>query len=117
LEYCLRVSSANPKFNEESKQMKRVVMMLAVGLVGIAMGAISIPPAYAAAKSKVDCTAVMKERNSGKKAKEVAKEMSISVSSVYRCKQRETAAAKAASKAGNETSAKPATSTAAAAKP
>ena len=97
--------------------MKRVVMMLAVGLVGITMGDICIPPTYAAAKSKVDCAAVMKERNSGKKAKEVAKEMSISVSSVYRCKQKETAAAKAASKAGNQTTAKPATSTAEAAKP
>ena len=59
----------------------------------------------------------MKERNGGKKAKQIAKEMSISVSSVYRCKQKEMAAAKAASKAGNQPTAKPATATAAAAKP
>jgi hypothetical protein len=97
--------------------MKRVVLTLAAGLVGVAIGAISIPPAYAAAKSKVDCAAVMKERDGGKKAKAVAKEMNISVSSVYRCKQREAAAAKAASKAGNVTSAKPVTATAAASKP
>ena len=96
--------------------MKRVMMMLALGLIGVGMSAISIPPAYAAAKSKVDCAAVTKERNGGKKAKQIAKEMSISVSSVYRCKQKEMAA-KAASKAGNQTTAKPATSTAAAAKP
>jgi hypothetical protein len=98
--------------------MKRVVMTLAVGVVGIAMGvAISIPSAYAAAKTKVDCDAVMKEVNGGKKAKEIAKDMNISASSVYRCKKKEMAAAKAASKAGNDSAAKPAASTAAAAKP
>ena len=89
--------------------MKRIVTTLAAGVVGLAIGvAISIPPAYAAAKSKVDCDAVMKEVNGGKKAKEIAKDMSISVSSVYRCKQKEMAAAKAASKAGNEAATKPA---------
>jgi hypothetical protein len=97
--------------------MKRVVMTLMASLLGVAIGAGSIPPAFAAAKSKVDCAAVMKERNGGKKAKEVAKEMSISVSSVYRCKQKQAAAAKAASKTGSAASAQPATSTAAASKP
>ena len=97
--------------------MKRLVKFFAAGMAMIAAGALSIAPAYAAAKSKVDCAAVMKERNAGKKAKEVAKDMNISVSSVYRCKQKEAAAAKAGSKAGNEAAAKPATSTAAAAKP
>ena len=53
--------------------MKRVVMTLAVGVVGVAIGvAMSIPSAYAAGKTKVDCDAVMQELNSGKKAKEVA---------------------------------------------
>jgi hypothetical protein len=53
-------------------------------------------PAYAAAK--VDCDAVMNELNSGKKAKEVATDLSISTSSVYRCKRHAKAAAKAATK-------------------
>lgn len=97
--------------------MKCAVLTLTAGLLGIAIGvAISIPPAYAATKSKVDCVAVMKERSGGKKAKEIAKEMSISVSSVYRCKRRQSAT-KAASKAGNEAATKPAASTAAASKP
>jgi hypothetical protein len=98
--------------------MKRMVTTLAASVVGLAIGvAISIPSAYAAGKTKVDCDAVMKEVNGGKKAKEIAKDMNISVSSVYRCKKKEMAAAKAASKAGNETAAKPAASPAAAPKP
>lgn len=53
-------------------------------------------PAYAA--TKVDCDAVMNELNSGKKAKEVATDLSISTSSVYRCKRHAKAAAKASTK-------------------
>jgi FixJ family two-component response regulator len=53
-------------------------------------------PAYAA--TKVDCDAVMNEVNSGKKAKEIATDLSISTSSVYRCKRHAKAAAKAADK-------------------
>jgi hypothetical protein len=98
--------------------MKRIVTALTAGMVGLAMGvAIGIPSAYAAGKTKVDCDAVMKEVNGGKKAKEIAKDMSISVSSVYRCKKKEMAAAKAASNAGNQAAAKPAASPAAAPKP
>src|ERR1700722_11783612 len=52
-------------------------------------------PVYAA---KVDCDAVMNEVNSGKKAKEVATDLSISTSSVYRCKRHAKEAAKAANK-------------------
>jgi hypothetical protein len=51
--------------------------------------------AYAA---KVDCDAVMNEVNSGKKAKEIATDLSISTSSVYRCKRHAKEAAKAATK-------------------
>jgi FixJ family two-component response regulator len=53
-------------------------------------------PAFAAAK--VDCDAVMNEVNSGKKAKEIATDLSISTSSVYRCKRHAKEAAKAATK-------------------
>ena len=58
--------------------------------------ATSARPAFAA--TKVDCDAVMNEVNSGKKAKEVATDLSISTSSVYRCKRHAKAAAKAATK-------------------
>ena len=53
-------------------------------------------PAYAT--TKVDCDAVMNEINSGKKAKEVATDLSISTSSVYRCKKHAKEAAKAGTK-------------------
>ncbi len=57
-------------------------------------------PVYAAAK--VDCDAVMNEVNSGKHAKEIATDLSISTSSVYRCKRHAKAAAKAATKSSME---------------
>jgi hypothetical protein len=60
--------------------------------------AASARPAYAA--GEIDCNAVMNELNSGKHPKEVAKDLSISTSSVYRCKRH----AKAASKASTKTS-------------
>ena len=66
-------------------------------LVATMVIAASTRPAYA---TKVDCDAVMNEVNSGKHAKEVAKDLSISTSSVYRCKRQ----AKAAAKAGNKAS-------------
>jgi hypothetical protein len=59
----------------------------------------SIAPAYAT--TKVDCDAVMNEINSGKHAKEVAKDLNISTSSVYRCKKHAKEAARASSKAVN----------------
>ena len=58
--------------------------------------ATSARTAYAAAK--VDCDAVMNEVNSGKHAKEIASDLNISTSSVYRCKRHAKAAAKAATK-------------------
>lgn len=53
-------------------------------------------PAFAS--TKVDCDAVMNEVNSGKKAKEVATDLNISTSSVYRCKRHAKEAAKAGTK-------------------
>jgi hypothetical protein len=58
--------------------------------------ATSARPAYAA--PKVDCDAVMNEVNSGKHAKDIAADLNISTSSVYRCKRHAKAAAKAATK-------------------
>jgi hypothetical protein len=93
---------------------RTVVSLAAFGLV--ATLAMSVSPAHATAGKKVDCDAVMQEINAGKKAKDIAKDMSISTSSVYKCKKREMAAAKTAAKAGNEV-ASPAASPAAAPKP
>ena len=44
-----------------------------------------LPSAWAA--SKVDCSQVMSELQGGKKPAEVAKDMKISRSSVYRCRK------------------------------
>jgi hypothetical protein len=74
-------------------------------LVATMVIAASTRPAYA---NKVDCDAVMNEVNSGKHAKEVAKDLSISTSSVYKCKRQAKAAAKAGTKsmeAGGKTAA------------
>jgi hypothetical protein len=57
-------------------------------VVGCELGSAN---AYAAAK-KVDCGKVTSELGSGKKAKDVAKDLSISTSSVYRCKKKMAAA-------------------------
>src|SRR5258707_14877503 len=62
-------------------------------LVATMVFAAGARPAFAA--TKVDCDAVMGELNSGKKAKEVAKDLTISTSSVYRCKKHAKEAAKA----------------------
>ena len=57
--------------------------------------ALAARPAYA---TKVDCDAVMSEVTAGKHAKDIAKDLSISTSSVYRCKRHAKAAAKAETK-------------------
>jgi hypothetical protein len=61
--------------------------------------AVNSRPAYAA---KVDCDAVMNEVAAGKHAKEIAKDLNISTSSVYRCKRHAKEAAKAATKTSME---------------
>jgi hypothetical protein len=69
--------------------------------VGFELGSAN---AYAATK-KVDCTKVMSELQGGKKVKEVAKDMSISTSSVYRCrKMSKTSTGKAVSSATTSSS-------------
>ena len=59
--------------------------------------AVNSRPAYAAS-TKVDCAAVMNEVGAGKHAKEIAKDLNISTSSVYRCKKHAKEAAKAETK-------------------
>lgn len=75
----------------------------------------SVPSASAA--NKVNCDAVMTQLSSGKHAKDVAKDLSISTSSVYRCKKHAKEAAKAMTAANHGGSvASPAMSAAPAAK-
>jgi hypothetical protein len=57
-----------------------IVSAMALGVV--------VPNGYAARGVKVDCTKVMQELGEGKKSKEVAADMKISVSSVYKCRRR-----------------------------
>jgi hypothetical protein len=91
-----------------------VVRNLALGMaglffamvVGFEAGSVN---AYAA---KVNCDKVMSEVNSGKKAKEVATDLSISTSSVYRCKKKAASAGTGTKMAGGK-SASPAASPAA----
>ena len=71
-------------------------------MVGFEMGAAN---AYAAAK-KVDCDKVMSEINSGKKTSAVATDLSISTSSVYRCKKKAAAAKSAGMKGAPASSSK-----------
>jgi hypothetical protein len=73
----------------------------AIAAASVALAAtmtIGFSTSAAFAASKVDCDAVMGELNGGKKAKEVATDMKISVSSVYRCKRHAKEAAKASTK-------------------
>jgi hypothetical protein len=77
--------------------MRKFAMIAASAMLGMAVAFSAAVPALAA--SKVDCDAVMAALGSGKKAKEVASDMKISTSSVYRCKRHAKEAAKAATKA------------------
>ena len=56
------------------------------------------------AHAKVDCAKVMSELSSGKKAADVASDLKISTSSVYRCRRKARAAAKSSPAAGAQTS-------------
>lgn len=77
--------------------MRKLAIATASAMLGVALTlSMMVPAAYAA--DKVDCDAVMQELNSGKKAKEVASDMKISASSVYRCKRHAKAAAKSETK-------------------
>jgi hypothetical protein len=66
-----------------SKLLPAMAALLFVVAVGLVLGSAS---AYAATK-KIDCNQVMSKLQGGKKVKDVAKDMSISTSSVYRCRK------------------------------
>lgn len=73
--------------------IRKAALVMGALLFALVLGfELSAGSAQAASK-KVDCGKVMSELGSGKKAKDVATEMSISRSSVYRCKKKAAAAA------------------------
>src|SRR5271169_6882060 len=83
---------------------KKVVLAAASSMLAATLVfAAAAQPAFAA--SKVDCDAVMNEVNSGKHAKDIAKDLNISTSSVYRCKKHAKEAAKASMKSKTQASA------------
>jgi hypothetical protein len=76
---------------KKSADFAASIMLLATMVI-----AASASPTFA--RSEVDCGAVMNELYSGKHRKEVAKDLSISIWSVDRCKRQAQAAAKASTK-------------------
>ncbi len=89
--------------------MKRTVHSILASIVApvVLLGLICIAPVKSLAASKVDCNKVMEELNSGKKVRQVASDLHISRSSVYRCRKQ---ARKAAKKTGEQAPAAPAAS-------
>ena len=75
--------------------MRKIVPGIA-GVVFVVTLGVGLKPVVAQA-AKVDCTKVMSELSSGKKARAVAEELKISTSSVYRCRSKARAAAPMAS--------------------
>ena len=63
---------------------KSITGFLGLALAAAAMASSYVPAAYAT--SKTNCNAVMQELSTGKKPKQVALDLSISTSSVYRCR-------------------------------
>jgi hypothetical protein len=104
--------------------MKKFALVAASAMLATTVAfATNARPAFA---NKVDCDAVMNEVNSGKHNKDIAADLKISTTSVYRCKKKAKLAAKAATKSLPQTKsgrevpaapAKPAASPAATASP
>lgn len=72
--------------------MSRIKVAVGGFAVAVMLGAMLPASRALAARHKVDCSKVMDELNSGKKAKEVAKDLHISTSSVRRCAKKAKAA-------------------------
>lgn len=76
-----------------------MVRKIIPGMAGLAFAVtlgIGLRPAIVRA-AKVDCTKVMSELDSGKKVADVAQDLKISTSSVYRCRRKAQASMKSAS--------------------
>jgi hypothetical protein len=74
--------------------VRKIIPVVAGAAFALTLG-IGFKPLVAQA-TKVDCAKVMSELDSGKKAEDVADDLKISTSSVYRCRRR---ARRAAAKA------------------
>jgi len=86
--------------------MKRLAIVASSALMAATfLFAVGVHSSYAA--NKVDCDKVMEELNGGKSAKDVASDLGISRSSVYRCKRHAKEAAKAATRTMPETRGEP----------
>jgi hypothetical protein len=89
--------------NRDQRKIMRVKMLIRKSTV-VAASALLLAMVFGVdshqthAADEVDCNAVMNELYGGKHPKEVAKDLSISTSSVYRCKRHAQAAAKASTK-------------------
>jgi FixJ family two-component response regulator len=99
--------------------VKKFALVVASAMLATTVAyATNARPAFA---NKVDCDAVMNEVNSGKHNKDIAADLNISTTSVYRCKKKAKLAAKAATKSlahtksGREVPAAPAPAAAASA--
>jgi len=63
---------------------KSIVGIIGLVMFSVTMASLYVPAAYATGKT--NCDAVMQELSTGKKPKQVALDLSISTSSVYRCR-------------------------------
>ena len=77
--------------------MRKIVLGIA-GIAFMVTLGVGLKPGIAQA-AKVDCSKVMAELNSGKKPHNVAEDLKISTSSVYRCRKRAQTSAKSATAA------------------
>ena len=82
--------------------MRKIVPGIAGVALIVTLG-IGLKPVIARA-AKVDCSKVMSELNSGKKASDVAEDLKISTSSVYRCRRKARPAAKSSPMAAAKSS-------------
>ena len=72
--------------------MRKIVPGIASVAFAVTLG-IGLKPVVSRA-AKVDCSKVMSELSSGKKASDVAQDLKISTSSVYRCRRKAQSATK-----------------------
>lgn len=82
--------------------MRKIVPGIASLAFAIILGT-GLRPLIAQA-AKVDCSKVMSELSSGKKVSDVAEDLKISTSSVYRCRRKAHAGAKSSPTAAAEAS-------------
>jgi len=72
--------------------IRRLIFLLSsLAFIATISLSVALPSAYA---NKVDCGKVMSEVAAGKKTKDIASDLKISTSSVYRCKKKTGSTAK-----------------------